>query len=231
VKDIADDPSFPWRNVVLGNGAKGPMVAKDKCVKVVEARDGKPGKNVWLYVRKLEDGSIKYALSNESMDATIEMVRAPAMMRWSIEQCFKECKDYLGMDQYEARSWTAWRRHILFTLIAHLFIIKLRREFSVKTETPGLAPIVLNPVPLEEYIEAVHQAEKNQPITNENIKLIPDRPQQVLTIGLVLTLIQSFLPKLGWVRGIIEYYLKRADEAYWSHSKTKISKIMELSLA
>jgi hypothetical protein len=65
-------------------------MAKDKCIKVVEVRNHKPGKDVWLYVRRLEDGSLKYALCNESMDKPLELVRTPALMRWSIEQCFKE---------------------------------------------------------------------------------------------------------------------------------------------
>jgi hypothetical protein len=46
VKDIGDDPDVPREDVVLGIGAKGPVIGKDKCVKVFESRDGKPGKKV-----------------------------------------------------------------------------------------------------------------------------------------------------------------------------------------
>jgi SRSO17 transposase len=173
VKNIGEDPSIPWEYVLLGTGAKGPVIAQDKCLKVVESRGGKPGKHVWLYIRKLEDGSIKYSLSNESMDATPEIVRIPAIMRWSIEQCFNECKDYLGMDHYEVRSWIGWRRHILFTLIAHLFILKLRRLFSIKSDTPGPAPVIIAPVTLHEYCDALSKANNNLPIDHPNIKICP----------------------------------------------------------
>jgi SRSO17 transposase len=156
--DIAADPSIPWEEVVLGIGAKGPIIAKDKCLKVVEVRDKKPGNDIWLYVRQLEDGSVKYSLCNESMDAAHMMVRAPALMRWSIEQCFNECKKHLGMDHYEVRIWPAWRRHMLFTLIAHLFIIKLRRMFTAATNSPGPAPVVASPVSADEYRNAIIQA-------------------------------------------------------------------------
>jgi SRSO17 transposase len=162
VKDIAADSSIPWEDVVLGIGAKGPIIAKDKCLQVAEVRNGKPGADVWLYIRRLEDGEIKFALCSESMDAAKEAVRKPALMRWSIEQCFKECKDHLGMDHYEVRIWKAWRRHILFTLISHLFIIKLRRMYSAAMETPGPAPFPDTPMPLEEH-QRLHHSSPEQP--------------------------------------------------------------------
>jgi SRSO17 transposase len=49
VGDIAEDASISWSDAVLGIGAKGPIIAADKCVSVVEVRDGVPGKDVWLY--------------------------------------------------------------------------------------------------------------------------------------------------------------------------------------
>jgi hypothetical protein len=101
VDSIAKDDSVPWLEVALGTGAKGAVIAKDKRVRVVEARNGKPGKDVWLYIRRLEDGTLRYSLCNESADASLEDIRTPARMRWSIEQSFKECKSYLGMDHYE----------------------------------------------------------------------------------------------------------------------------------
>jgi SRSO17 transposase len=69
VKALAEDGAIPWNDVVLGIGAKGPIITKDKCVPVVAVRDQAPGKDVWLYIRKLEDGSIKYALCAERKTA------------------------------------------------------------------------------------------------------------------------------------------------------------------
>ncbi|MDR1519300.1 MAG: DUF4338 domain-containing protein [Planctomycetota bacterium] len=148
VENVAADGATGWERGALDLGSKGAIAFEDKCVKVVEVRDGQPGQDVWLYARRLEDGPIKYALCGESMDATRDMVRKPALMRWSVERCLSECDSELGMDHYELRSWTAWKRHILFVLMARLFLTKLDRGLRAETDPdPKPAPAAVSPAP------------------------------------------------------------------------------------
>lgn len=226
VKEIAEDDSIPWNDVVLGIGAKGPIITKDKCIPVVEVRDGGPGKDIWLYIRRLEDGSLKYALCNESMDATIADIRKPALMRWAIEQCFNECKQHLGMDHYEVRTWQGWHRHILLTLISHLFVVKMRKQLSVPPRSPGAAPYVDSPVPLDEYLDAIEKLDKDEPIDNPHIMAMPDKPQQIMTIGLVLDLIACFMTKIGEIMKSLDFKLKNLADSFNSHAATRIHKVL-----
>ena len=133
ILDIAADTDITWNRIILAEGAKGPIIADEKCVRVYEDRDGLPGKKVWLYIRRYTDGKIKCALSNAPESTPITELRRAATMRWPIEQCFEECKDNLGMDHYEGRSWISWHRHMLFVFIAHLFLIEQRLRLK-KTE-------------------------------------------------------------------------------------------------
>jgi len=226
VKEIAEDDSISWNDVVLGIGAKGPIITKDKCIPVVEVRDGGPGKDIWLYIRKLEDGSLKYTLCNESMDATIADIRKPALMRWAIEQCFNECKQHLGMDHYEVRTWQGWHRHILLTLISHLFVVKMRKQLSVSPCTPGAAPYVDSPVSLDEYLDAFEKLDKDEPIENPHIMAMPDKPQQIMTIGLVLDLIACFMTKIGEIMKALDFKLKNLADSFNSHATTRIHKVL-----
>jgi hypothetical protein len=219
VKDIAEDTDLPWNDVVLDIGAKGPNITNDKYLRVTEVRDGKPGKDVWLYVRKLSDGTSKYALCNESEGASAEDLRRPALMRWSIEQCFNECKEYLGMDHYESRSWDGWRRHMLLCLIAHLFVIKLRMEYTSKPQSPGIAPYIDDPVPLDDYLEAADDLMNDREINHPSISAAPTQAQQVLTIGLIRALIEATFVKFGAVLEEINYRLCTAAQAFDSHSR------------
>jgi len=227
VKKVVEESNTPYTRVVLGIGAKGPVIAEEKCLLVVEERDELPGKDIWLYARKLANGTIKYALCNASSDAHIDDIRKPALMRWSIEQCFNECKEYLGMDQYETRSWDAWSRHILLILIAHLFIIKLRIAFSSIPRTPSPTPHIDTPVTFEEYLEAHEKMLCDEPINHPDIMLKPTNPQQFLTIGLIQKLICYSFVKSGVVLEEINYLLHNSWKAFCSHSTKRMHDEMQ----
>jgi SRSO17 transposase len=225
VKSLAEDGSIPWNDVVLGIGAKGPVITQDKLLRVVEVRDGYPAQDVWLYIRRLEDHSIKYALCNAPAESLPEAIRKLALMRWAIEQCFRECKEYLGMDHYELRSWPGWHRHILITLLAHLFVNKLRQQFSVQPRSSGPAPFIEQPVALDDYLDACEKLENNALISHPDIKAFPGDPQQIMTIGLILKLISPFLIKFGFVLNEIDYHLRNHASAFASHTRTTLVSI------
>lgn len=226
VETVAKSESSPFNDVALGIGAKGPIFSKDKAVRVVEVRNSLPGKEIWLYIRQLGDGSLKYSLTNAPMSSTLGEVRKPALMRWSIEQCFKELKDYLGMDNYEARNWVAFHRYMLLSNISHLFINKLKNIFSAKMNTPGVTPYIEYPVSADEFLDAAIQLRNNEPITNDKIKAMPERPQQVLTIGLIQKIINAAFIKIGKLFDEIDYQVMTAASAFDSHSRTKLDKAL-----
>jgi SRSO17 transposase len=132
VASIADDSSILWNKVVLGEGSKGPIISYEKCIRVIVCDENAPGETVWLYIRRFEDGSYKFSFCNAPWDTSLFTIREAALMRWPIEQCFEECKNELGLDQYEARSWNAWYRHTLLVFIAHLFLTLLRLKYKKK---------------------------------------------------------------------------------------------------
>ena len=133
VKKIAMDPSLEWETVILDEGAKGPIMARIARLRVVESRDGLPDKERWLFLRScLDTGETKYFLSNAPVDIHIDEMTRVCILRWPIEQCFKEGKSKIGMGDYEHRSWEAWHRHMTFVFIAQLFLLRLRHKFKKK---------------------------------------------------------------------------------------------------
>lgn len=132
VSEIAKDPSLSWQTVNIGEGAKGPIIAEVARLRAIEQRDNLPGKECWIFLRKNADGEIKYALCNAPQDMSItEMVQMSAK-RWSIEQLFQEGKSYLGMGDYEVRSYTGWHRHMTLVFLIMHFLLSVRLEFGQK---------------------------------------------------------------------------------------------------
>ena len=135
VATLAKDPSLRWKIGIVAEGAQGPIRAEFARLRVVESRDGLPGKDLWvLFRRSLADGQVKYAFSNAPEDIALqEMIRVSGL-RWPIEQCFQEGKGALGMGHYEHRSWDAWHRHMTFVFVAQLFLLRVRHLFKKKPQ-------------------------------------------------------------------------------------------------
>ena len=128
----------PWTQVVLAEGAKGPIRAEVACLRVYPAQGGLPrAAPVWLFLRRTEDGQLKYAFSNASADTPLAELCRAATLRWPIEQCFQDGKSQVGMDHYEHRSWPAWHRHMLYVFLALHFLLRLRLRFK---KNAGLDP-------------------------------------------------------------------------------------------
>lgn len=131
VAQIALDTSQPWQRVTLAEGAKGPIVADVLCLRVYPSRKGLPeDKPLWLFIRRLTDGQLKYAFSNAPEDVPFSELCEAATMRWPIEQCFQDGKSQVGMDHYEHRSWNAWHRHMIYVFLALHFLHRLRIRFK-----------------------------------------------------------------------------------------------------
>jgi SRSO17 transposase len=133
--------------VQLAETAKGPLWAKVACCRVYRVDDEQP---LWLFVRKNEDGTVKYALSNAPADTSFKTLCQVSLMRWPIEQCFQEGKSQLGMNQYEHRSWPAWHRHMLYVFLALHFLMALRLRLKKNPYTdaaPGAALVGLRAAP------------------------------------------------------------------------------------
>lgn len=137
VKEIAEASNIPWQTAYLGQGTKGPVYADTKCLRCVSCvtltdhgNYVAPEAELWLYIRRYADGSIKYFISNAPGDTPRNALDRLATMRWSIEQCFAECKGYLGMTHYETRTYQGWHRHMFMVMVAHLFTIILRQAFK-----------------------------------------------------------------------------------------------------
>jgi SRSO17 transposase len=107
---------------------KGPIRARFAFVRVVAARDQRPGPDLWVVFRRsMSDPSeLKMFLSNAPVETPkAELVRLSGM-RWPIQTCFEEAKGNLGMAQYQTRSWRGWHHRMTLVILAHHFLVRLK---------------------------------------------------------------------------------------------------------
>ncbi|WP_410581873.1 transposase [Amycolatopsis sp. lyj-108] len=68
-----------------------------------------------------------YRLSTLPADTKLRDLVRLAKIRWRIEHDYRELKDGLGLDHFEGRSWTGWRRHVTLAAVAQAICTQLRR--------------------------------------------------------------------------------------------------------
>ena len=119
-------PADRWTPHTIKEGSKGPLVAHFAALRVIAVREGLPGPEVWLVLRRnLLTGELKTYLSNAPIDTPLATLVWLSGMRWPIETCFEDGKQYVGMGDYEVRGWRGWHHHMTLCILAHFFLVRV----------------------------------------------------------------------------------------------------------
>ena len=123
-----------WQPLQVRDGAKGPLAFEFAAVRVWSVRHREPGPPVWLLVRRSLEPvpEVKYYVSNADAATPLGVLAEVACARHAVEDYFEDAKSYLGMAQYETRSYVGWHHHMSLVAMAHLFITLTRRELGKK---------------------------------------------------------------------------------------------------
>ena len=128
-------PRTLWQRRVIKEGSQGPLLAEFAFVRVTPIRDELPGPRCWAIFRRTlgRQPEVKFYLSNASVSCPPhELVRVSGL-RWPVETALEEAKGEGGMDHYETRTWRGWHHHMTHSILAHLFLIRLRLLFQKKS--------------------------------------------------------------------------------------------------
>jgi len=130
-----------WRIGTVADGAQGPRRYQFAVLRVWECRDGIPGRECWLVLRRNLDGSeLKFMLSNAPTTTRAGILGRVGAMRWSVETDIQTHKGAIGLDEYEVRSWRGWYHHITLSLLAGAFLVQLQQEWGEKDAADHAAP-------------------------------------------------------------------------------------------
>lgn len=133
-----------WSRQTIKQGSKGPLIADFAVIRVINSRQGLPGHQVWLILRRDPvSHEIKFYLSNASDDTPLSDFVRLSGLRWPIETGFEDCKQELGMADYQLRGWLGWHHHMTLVILAHFFLLKSQRRLQHKAPKLTLPQAIL----------------------------------------------------------------------------------------
>ena len=127
---VAGWPAERWQRLTVAEGEKGPRSYDWACGRVIDRREGQPGRELWLLARRSlgDPRELAYYLAHAPEGTPLATLARVAATRYTVEQCIEEAKGEAGLDQYEVRRWHSWYRHITLALMAHTWLAAVRAE-------------------------------------------------------------------------------------------------------
>jgi SRSO17 transposase len=196
-----------WQRYRIKDTERGPEVWEVKWA--VFWRKGPTGlperRHTLIVARNVLTGEVKYFLANRvpgERGITLRWLLSVAFQRWSIESCFRQAKEELGLDHYEVRGWRCLHRHFYLTQLSHLFCARIRQKFAAET---------LPEDRLEELTTEQVRRAMNTWLTTFDQDLAP-------------------LQRLKREQEKQRYYQRRNRQARLSHTKTRRKRLASLGI-
>lgn len=171
-----------WHRLAVHQGEKGPIEYDWARARVVDSRRRLPADELWLLVRRSvsKPSEVAYYLSNAGADTPLATLAHVASTRYTIEQCFEEAKDDVGLDHYEVRSWPSWHRYITLGMMALAWLAFVRAKLPAEgafpyapAMNPDLVPKAARPGP------GKNAARMQQTALDTSGEKSPRRPKKV----------------------------------------------------
>ncbi len=143
VKELAEQLDTPqYSRVFLRDTERKELWSMLACLRVFPSRDGLPGDETWLIIRKDEgDTKTKFQFSNAPADTSIERLGQMSCSRYWIERALEDAKGEAGLADYQVRGWTGWHHHMVMTLLAMLFILLMVVKWGKKAESMSVQDV------------------------------------------------------------------------------------------
>lgn len=131
-KIMEDLQGDAWEHMFLRDTERKELWCDMACLRVHQVRDGLPGPESWLILRKDDNGEKKYQLSNAPPSTKMERLAEMSCSRYWIERALEDAKGEVGLADYEVRGWLGWHHHVTMALLAMLTLLMLQVKWKDK---------------------------------------------------------------------------------------------------
>lgn len=127
-------PKEQWETHSYRMGLKGHLKRQVVCLEVYiwSSSDAKSDEveHLRLIISRKPDGTeVKYSVTNdvpksEHVPHNERILLYRQMQRYWVERGIQDCKDTLGMTDYQVRTWRAWHHHVTLTIMALHYMVE-----------------------------------------------------------------------------------------------------------
>jgi SRSO17 transposase len=136
-----------WRTETFPQGTKGDKMRQVVCLEVYiwnkhRAKTDQVEKLRLIISRETDGSEIKYSVTNDIATSLYVAwsqrgLLYRQMQRYWVERGIQDCKDTLGMTDYQVRTWRAWHHHLTLTIMALHYM--LEQKVKYEQEVPLLS--------------------------------------------------------------------------------------------
>ena len=132
VCDLQNHLELAWERVEVRNTERGLLTYECTARRVWTVTEKGKVLCDWLLLRREEDGSLSYSLSNAVENTSLKTLCLWRCMRYFVERIFQDSKSELGWDELEAGKYRAWYHHTALTALALWFVAQTKLEWAEK---------------------------------------------------------------------------------------------------
>lgn len=198
--------SKTWQRYRVKDTQRGPEVWEVKwAVFWRKGADSLPGRRHCLLVaRNVLTREVKYFVCNRvpgERGITVRRLLVVAFQRWSVESCFRQAKEELGLDHYEVRGWRCLHRHFYLAQLSQLFCARVRQTFDA----------------------AARRDDRLEHLTMEQVR-------RAMNVWLAAAQRLSRTERYQQNLDKQDYYQRRNAQAQRSHTKTRKTRLVSLGI-
>ena len=127
-------PDSQWETYTYRQGTKGGKTRQVVCLNVFIWNKRRAKNDVieelrLIISREVDGSEIKFSITNDVAGAGHPPLSHCSllyrqMQRYWVERAIQDCKDTLGMTDYQVRTWRAWHHHITLTIMALHYMLE-----------------------------------------------------------------------------------------------------------
>ena len=127
-------PAPQWKTYTYRQGTKGGKTRQVVCLNVFiwnkrRAKNDAVEELRLIISREVDGSEIKFSVTNDVTPVGHQALSDCSllyrqMQRYWVERAIQDCKDTLGMTDYQVRTWRAWHHHITLTIMALHYMLE-----------------------------------------------------------------------------------------------------------